>query len=67
MNMIPVISRNVAAVGYNSGNLYVAFKNTGTYCYYDVPESVFRALLSAPSKGSFLERNVKGIYRYQKC
>ncbi len=47
--------------------LTVEFKNGGRYNYFDVPESVFEQMKSAPSKGRFLAQNVKGSYRYARA
>jgi len=63
-----VSSSNLRDVGYSKGTqtLEVRFHNGGIYRYYKVPEGVFRALLVAPSKGSFLHVNVKSTYPYKK-
>ncbi len=63
-----VSSSNLRDVGYSKGTqtLEVRFHNGGIYRYYKVPEGVFRALLAAPSKGSFLHLNVKSTYPYEK-
>ncbi|MBI5232682.1 MAG: KTSC domain-containing protein [Coriobacteriales bacterium] len=68
MEMIPVVSSNVGEVGYDvdSQALHVRYLNNRTYVYADVPEAVFQELLSAPSKGSFLNRVVKGNYSYSE-
>lgn len=46
--------------------LAVEFKSGGRYEYYDVPEAVFDGMVSAPSKGQYHARNVKGIFRYAR-
>ncbi len=66
MNMTPVSSSNISSIGYENGTLYVCFHNGGLYSYFDVPESVYHALMAAPSHGHFLAANIKGIYRYEK-
>lgn len=68
MDMTPVISSNVAAVGYDedSSTLQVEFKNGGTYQYFDVPEHVYVSLRDADSVGGYLAANIKGIYRFSK-
>lgn len=43
----------------------VHFKN-GTYRYFGVPQSVVDSYQSASSKGSFIHRNIKGVYESQK-
>lgn len=37
-----------------------------TYHFYGVPESVYKALLSAPSKGTFFAARVKKRYPWKK-
>ena len=66
MNMIPVDSSNLEAVGYESGILYIAFHRRGTYCYYDVPVYVYRKLMRADSHGKYFHANTRNVYRYQK-
>lgn len=61
-------SSNIAGFDYvkTTGVLTVEFKNGSRYSYYDVPLNVYEQMRSAPSKGQFLARNVKGIYRYAR-
>ena len=66
MHMIPVVSSNIASIGYENGTLYVSFHHGGLYAYSGVPESVYNGLMSAPSRGKYLATYVKGIYPYQK-
>lgn len=66
MNMIPVSSSNLSAVGYENGTLYVSFHSGGLYSYANVPESVYRGLMSASSKGSYFAAYIKNSYRYAR-
>ena len=66
MNMIPVISCNLSSVGYENGTLYIAFNSGGFYSYANVPESVFRGLLNAPSKGKYFSANINKHYAYTR-
>jgi hypothetical protein len=61
-------SSNVARYRYTEQShvLTVEFKNGGTYNYYDVPQGVFEQMKSTPSKGEFLARSIKGVYRYAR-
>lgn len=61
-------SSNITRFGYEEGSqmLTVEFNHGGTYNYIDVPESVFKQMCSASSKGQFLALNIKGLYRYAK-
>ena len=63
-----VDSSNIEAIGYDgaSRELHVRFLNGATYVYSDVEDGVFEELLQAPSKGSYLNRNIKGRYQYAK-
>lgn len=67
MQMQSVSSSNLVAVGYDSSTntLRVQF-SSGTYDYYDVPESVYRGLMGAPSHGVFHATHIKNSYRYSK-
>lgn len=66
--MTPVESSNLAAVGYDPAQrtLYVEFKGGGLYAYADVPPATHAALMAAPSKGRYLNAEVKGAYAYQR-
>jgi hypothetical protein len=66
--MTYVASSNVEAIGYDDGaqELHVQFLSGGYYIYHDVPREVFDELMYAPSKGSFLNRQVKGVYQFTK-
>lgn len=66
--MIKVSSSNVSEVGYNDNNstLYVRFNNNTLYQYFGVPKIEYEGLLYAPSVGSYLYRNIKGIYTYER-
>lgn len=64
INMIKVESSNVKSVGYLDNNLYVEYNNR-EYVYENVPKVVYESLLTAPSKGKFLNEQVKGKYNYK--
>ncbi len=63
-----VCSSNVAELGYDQEQriVYVRFHNGTLYTYADVPEFEYEALFNAPSIGSYLNRNFKGVYVYQR-
>ncbi|MCE7700244.1 MAG: KTSC domain-containing protein [Methanobacterium paludis] len=67
-NMFQVSSSNVAAVGYDVSNktVYVKFLNQSMYIYKGVPENEFENLKNAPSVGSYLHRNFKNVYPYER-
>lgn len=53
----------IKSIAYRDEQLFVTMQN-GTYCYYDVPESVFKEFLAAPSKGKFFHERINGKYPY---
>ena len=66
--MIYVDSSNIEAIGYDDDaqELHVQFLSGGYYIYHDVPRQVFDGLMFATSKGSFLNREVKGVYQFTR-
>jgi KTSC domain len=69
MERQPVSSSNLASVGYdpNSEALEVEFKNGRIYQYLNVPQSVYEALISAPSVGAFFNANIKNQFAWQQA
>jgi hypothetical protein len=67
-DMIYVDSSNVEAIGYEDTGmeLHVQFLGGGLYVYHDVPREVYDDFMAAPSKGSFLNRVIKGVYQFTK-
>jgi len=63
-----VASTNVEAIGYDAETqeLHVQFTSGHTYIYSPVEEWVFEELRAAPSKGSFINRELKGRYEYRQ-
>ena len=66
MIMQPVSSSNIAAIGYENGILHIRFHSGGLYEYSDVPESVYRGLMSACSHGQFFHAHIKSNYAYRR-
>jgi hypothetical protein len=67
--MIFVDSSNVEAIGYDDDaqELHIQFlQGAGYYVYHNVPRQIFDDLMYAPSKGSFLNREVKNVYQFTK-
>lgn len=66
--MEPVVSSNVAAIGYdeNAEEVYVEFLDSGLYAYGGVSLPVFREFQAASSKGSFVNQILKPGYPYRK-
>lgn len=67
--MHPVSSSNIAAIGYDleSSTVYIQFLNSSTYAYKGVPEHEFENLRTASSVGSYLNRNFKNVYPYERA
>lgn len=66
MMLFSVLSSNLSKVGYENGTLYIEFHSGGFYRYSDVPEYVYRELMSAESKGKYFAKNIKNVYAYQR-
>lgn len=68
VEMISVSSSNVASVGYDEQNeiAHVRFLNGTLYIYKGVPKHEFEGLLNASSVGSYLHRNFKNVYPYER-
>lgn len=66
LNMTPVSSSDIASVGYENGTLYIRFHRGGLYTYYNVPETEYRALMSAGSHGRYFHAHIRSRYSYQK-
>lgn len=66
--MTPVSSSNVAEIGYDDATqkVYVRFLNGSLYVYKGVPQFEFDGLLNAPSVGSYLHRNYKNVFPYER-
>lgn len=66
--MIAVQSSNIESVGYdeNDQEVYVKFLNGSVYMYRGVPLHDFEGLRDAPSVGSYLHRNFKNVYAYER-
>lgn len=65
MDMQPVNSSNINSVGYDirTKTLRIEFHGGSIYEYYNVPEHVYAALMSAPSHGSYFHQNIKNNYQ----
>lgn len=66
--MKAVSSSNIAELGYDetNQNVYVRFLNGTVYVYKGVPSQEFEGLFNAPSIGSYLHRNFKNVYPYER-
>ena len=63
-----VNSRGITWIRYDEANqtLDVAYGSSGEYRYFGVEREVYDWLARVKSKGRFLNRLVKGKYRYER-
>ena len=66
--MQPVASSNLSAVEYDSETktLYIRFNSGSTYAYSNVPESIYKGLMSALSKGGYHAAFIKNSFPYKR-
>jgi len=66
--MTSVSSSNISEIGYDDATqeVYVRFLNGSLYVYKGVPQFEFDGLLNAPSIGSYLHRNYKNVFPYER-
>lgn len=65
MLLVPVVSSNMAAVGYDAiqNVLVVQFKGKDTqYPYHGVSPELHAEMMSSPSIGSFFAKHIKGRF-----
>jgi len=67
MLVVAVESSTIASVGYDFAQelLHLEFCSRAIYHYFGVPAAVHAALLTAPSKGSFFNRAIRGRFPYR--
>lgn len=58
-------SSNVVCASYENGTLTIEFIS-GTYEYYNVPESEFSGLKRAVSAGTYVHNYINGRYQYRR-
>jgi len=63
-----VSSSNIRSIGYDVKfqTLEIEFQDGGIYQYLNVPESIYNALMSASSHGSYFHRSIKDQYQSTK-
>jgi len=66
--MVPVVSSNLAAVGYDpaTGEMRIQFRKRDRIYRYTVPYEVYRGLMDASSKGRYFARRIRWRYRGQR-
>ncbi len=63
-----VESTNIVAIGYDveEAELHVQFNSGTEYVYLAVEPEVVAFFLNSPSKGRYLNDNIKGKYEYRR-
>lgn len=63
-----VDSSNIEAIGYDADaqELHIRFLSSGTYIYHGVPQEIYDNLMASPSHGSYLNREIKGVFEHTK-
>jgi len=63
-----VDSTSMLSWGYDpiTKRMEVEYHNGKLYSFFGIPEELSRELDASPSKGGYMERNVKGVYSYEK-
>jgi KTSC domain len=65
MEMQSVTSRAISAVGYDGTNhrMKILFNNGKIYDFCNVPRHIYEEILSASSKGTYYNKNIRGRYQ----
>lgn len=68
MKREPVSSSNIVSVGYDTASetLELEFMSGSVYQYYNVPQSIYDALIAAPSAGKFFTYQIKNAFPYSR-
>lgn len=69
MNITAVASTTLAAVAYDDARevLQLEFRSRAVYRYFGVPGQVYEALLAAPSKGRYFNREIRGHFPHLRA
>jgi KTSC domain len=67
MRVATVESSTLATVAYDEDRelLQLGFRSGAVYQYFGVPAAVHRALLGAPSKGSYFNQAIRGRFAFR--
>ena len=68
MKPTAVDSTSLATITYDADHetLEISFRDQKIYQYLSVPSEVHEELLSAPSKGSYFNRQIRGRYAHHQ-
>lgn len=67
--MPAVDSSAILAIDYApaASRLEIVFVSGIRYAYEGVPAALYEAMLAAPSKGEFFNRNIRDAYPFARC
>ena len=65
MRAVRLQSTVIARIAYDEATrvLDIWFRDSGRYCYFDVPGEVYEELRTAPSAGRYFAEQIKDHYR----
>jgi len=68
MHRDPVASSNIVSIGYDppSETLEVEFQKGTVYQFYNVPTSIYEAIMAAHSKGQFFVSQIRNSYPFAR-
>jgi hypothetical protein len=68
IDLQPVESSNIAAVGYDADaqTLAIQYRSGGVYHYAGVPAETHADLMGAESIGKFIGTSIRGRYEFEK-
>ena len=66
MKLNEVLSSNIGKVGYDNNDLIVEYLSGATYKYKNVPKELYENLLTAESKGRFVNSEIKGKFDFER-
>jgi len=64
VQMMPVESSNIDAIGHDAKGLHVRFKGGSTYLYPDVGHAMYQEGLTADSPGRWFRDKIRGSYKH---
>lgn len=68
MDMVPVTSSNIEAIGYDAPakELHVHFKGGGKYKYLDVSPAKHAAFMKTASHGKHFAAKIRNAHKFEK-
>ncbi len=68
IKLLPVVATTIKRMGYDTSTqtMAIEFKSDTLYHYYNVPKQVYLDMLNSESIGSFLAKEIKDKYKFEK-